>query len=160
MLHMKTIAEIRRANLEKLIQEHDTQNRVAELCGSSAVYLSQIRNRAKDAKTGKPRQMGDDLARQLEKGCGKPPGWMDNLSDQDAARPGGGGDSKGHTMDDAGKERAVYRMTPKQDSRLEALLAEWAKLDDGGKDDLIAAVRMFIAGRRPHQNGQALSVAG
>lgn len=75
---MKTIAEIRLENLELLIEEFETADAVAEACGTSAVYLSQMRNQAKDSKTGKPRQLGDDLARKLEVGCKKEIGWMDH----------------------------------------------------------------------------------
>lgn len=74
---MKTVSDIRRANLEALIQEYGTLEAVAAKGSTSSVYLSQIRNSAKDAKTGRPRQMGDKMARALERGCGKPPGWMD-----------------------------------------------------------------------------------
>lgn len=75
---MKTIAEIRLGNLELLIDEFGTADAVAEKSGTSAIYLSQIRNQAKDSKTGKPRQVGDDLARKLEAGCNKELGWMDH----------------------------------------------------------------------------------
>lgn len=75
---MKTIAEIRLENLELLVEEFETADAVAERCGTSAVYLSQIRNQAKDSKTGKPRQIGDPLARKLETGCDKEIGWMDH----------------------------------------------------------------------------------
>lgn len=75
---MKTIAEIRLENLELLIGEFGTQEKVAELAGTSPVYLSQIRNAAADSKTGKVRQIGDPLARKLEEGCNKEIGWMDN----------------------------------------------------------------------------------
>lgn len=75
---MKTIAEIRLDNLEVLIAEFGTQDRVAELAETSPVYISQLRNKAKDSKTGKHRQIGDPMARKLEAGCGKELGWMDN----------------------------------------------------------------------------------
>jgi hypothetical protein len=78
---MQTIAQIRLANLEGLIKEMGTQERVAELGGTSSIYLSQIRNQALDVKTGKPRQMGDKMARKLEIGCKKAPGWMDNYQE-------------------------------------------------------------------------------
>ena len=54
---MKTIAEIRLDNLRLLISEFGTQDRVAELAGTSPVYLSQILNGAADSKTGKVRQI-------------------------------------------------------------------------------------------------------
>jgi hypothetical protein len=75
---MQTIDEIRRANLEILIEENGTQDKVAELGLTSPVYLSQLRNQTPDTKTGKLRQMGDPTARKLEAGCGKERGWMDN----------------------------------------------------------------------------------
>lgn len=74
---MRTVAEIRRENLIALADEAITMDRVAELSGSSAVYLSQVRNRTKDAKTGRPRELGPRLARRLEEAFGKPRGWMD-----------------------------------------------------------------------------------
>lgn len=74
---MKTVAEIRRENLEILALEFGTVDAVAEKAATSPVYLSQIKNRAVDSKTGRPREMGTKVARKLEKGCGKQPGWMD-----------------------------------------------------------------------------------
>lgn len=76
---MQTVAEIRLVNLALLSKEFGTQDKVAELGHTSPVYLSQIANHAVDSKTGKPREMGDALARKLEIGCGKPRGWMDNV---------------------------------------------------------------------------------
>ncbi len=74
---MSTIAEIRLANLELLIQEFGTQDEVAALASTSPVYLSQVRNRAMDSKTGRAREMGGIVARKLEAGCKKDKGWMD-----------------------------------------------------------------------------------
>lgn len=39
--------------------------------------FSQIWNRAPDSKTGRPREMGTDLARKIEDVFGLPTGWMD-----------------------------------------------------------------------------------
>lgn len=75
---MKTIAEIRLDNLELLIEEYGSSDAVAELAETSPVYLSQLRNKALDSKTGRARQIGDPLARKLEIGCKKEVGWMDN----------------------------------------------------------------------------------
>lgn len=74
---MKTISEIRLQNLELLITEVGTAEQLAEQCDLSAIYLSQIKNRAIDVKTSKPRNLGSQAARKLEKGTGKPQGWMD-----------------------------------------------------------------------------------
>lgn len=39
--------------------------------------LSQIKNQSAHHKTGKPRAMGDDLARRIESALELPEGWMD-----------------------------------------------------------------------------------
>jgi hypothetical protein len=74
---MKTIGEIRLENLELLIAAEGTLDAVAEKAGTSSVYLSQVRNGARDQKTGRPRQMGDQMARRLETAFDKALGWMD-----------------------------------------------------------------------------------
>lgn len=74
---MKTVSEIRLQNLELLIAEAGTAELLAERCDLSAIYISQIKNRAIDAKTSKPRNLGAQAARKLERGTGKPQGWMD-----------------------------------------------------------------------------------
>ena len=81
---MKTVSEIRLQNLEELIAEIGTAELLAELCDLSPIYISQIKNRAIDAKTGKPRNLGAQAARKLEKGTGKPQGWMDREHSSDA----------------------------------------------------------------------------
>lgn len=74
---MKSVSEIRLANLEILLREVGTAEELAERSGLSSVYISQIRSRAIDRKTGKPRNLGGQAARKLEQGVGKPLGWMD-----------------------------------------------------------------------------------
>lgn len=63
---MQTIGDIRRANLELLVAEYGTLDALAEAVGTSPIYLSQIRNKYPDAETGRPRQMGGQLARRPE----------------------------------------------------------------------------------------------
>lgn len=74
---MKTVAEIRRSNLESLVAELGSLESVADAGSTSSVYLSQVKHQTIDRKTGKPRQMGGAIARRLEVGCNKPKGWMD-----------------------------------------------------------------------------------
>ena len=74
---MRTIGEIRRENLELLIVRAGSLDAVAGAAESSPVYLSQIRNRAQDRKTGRPREMGSAMARRLESAFKVDPGWMD-----------------------------------------------------------------------------------
>ena len=75
---MKTIAEIRLDNLTLLIEEFGSQDEIARRAGTSPVYISQLINRTPDFKTGKPRQVGDPMARRVEAGCEKEVGWLDN----------------------------------------------------------------------------------
>ena len=87
---MRTIAEIRRANLELLIRAEGTAGAVAGRVGTSEVYLSQLRRGTPDAKTKRPREMGTGLARRLEAEFKKATGWMDEAhysAQSDANRP-------------------------------------------------------------------------
>jgi phage repressor protein C with HTH and peptisase S24 domain len=74
---VQTFASIRLANLERLIEEAGSLEKAAAAADTSSVYLSQLRNRAIDRKTSRPRDMGSAMARRLELAFGKPPGWMD-----------------------------------------------------------------------------------
>lgn len=84
---VQTIAETRRQRLQMLIDEFGSLaalNDRLERARTDAT-LSQIKNRSPHHKTGKPRSMGDDLAREIETRLGKPEGWMDTppgLSEQ------------------------------------------------------------------------------
>jgi len=74
---MQTNDEIRRENLEVAIKRLGTAAKLAEAAKTSAAYLSQIRNRTPDSKTGTPKMMGDAMARRIEVALGEPHGWMD-----------------------------------------------------------------------------------
>ena len=87
---MKSAAELRLENLETLVQEAGSAAALARASGVSPEYLSQIRNRAIDKKTGKARNLGNQAARRLEDGMGKPLGWMDTshaAEDRQSASP-------------------------------------------------------------------------
>lgn len=71
-----TVEDNRLENLKLLIKEFGSAAEVARLSGTAASYLSQIINRV-PSRTGKPRDIGAELARKLENGCGKFKGWMD-----------------------------------------------------------------------------------
>ena len=77
---MQIVSETRRARLSILVKQHGNSlaalNEVLGLDRTDAT-LSQIRTQAKHSKTGKPRVMGDDLARKIEEKLNLPVGWMD-----------------------------------------------------------------------------------
>lgn len=74
---MQTNDEIRRENLELAIKRLGSAAKLAEAASTSPAYLSQIRNRTPDSKTGTPKMMGDAMARRIEAALGEPHGWMD-----------------------------------------------------------------------------------
>lgn len=75
-MNQRKIRETRLRRLQQLIDEFGSAAEVARRSETSAAYLSQLLTRVKTAK-GATRGMGDDVAAALERGCGKPPGWMD-----------------------------------------------------------------------------------
>lgn len=80
------IKEIRRENLLVLLEEFGTATSLASAAGTDAAYISQIKSK----KT--KREIGDNLARRLEKAGGKTRGWMDQLHrHQKEAESHGGG---------------------------------------------------------------------
>ena len=77
---MQTISETRLARLTILVKRHgDSLAQLNEALGLSRTdaTLSQIRTQAPHSKTGKPRIMGDDLARKIEERLSLEHGWMD-----------------------------------------------------------------------------------
>jgi hypothetical protein len=78
--------QIRLENLKILVTENRTIAAVAKLADTAEAYLSQILNSV-PLPSGKTRGVGDELARKLESGCGKPVGWMDQRHDETGLAP-------------------------------------------------------------------------
>ncbi|QWA09823.1 hypothetical protein GTU79_21315 [Sodalis ligni] len=74
---MKDIDEIRRDNLRHIEQECGGPSATAELVGMSPGQFVNLRDGAKDSKTGKARGMRKETARRIEVAAGKPKGWLD-----------------------------------------------------------------------------------
>lgn len=111
---MKPVSDIRRENLEKIVKEMGTLEAVASIAKSSSIYLSQIRNGALDAKTGQPRGMGNDIARRIEAGAGKPTGWMDQQHDHRLPAETGGylvGHAPAAAVPGTAEQMAGYSLT-------------------------------------------------
>lgn len=70
------VAQIRLTNLHRLIDEAGSLQQLADQAGTSYDNLWQIVSGTL-LPSGKPRGVGNVLARRLEEGCGKPVGWMD-----------------------------------------------------------------------------------
>jgi hypothetical protein len=76
---VQTIAETRRQRLQMLTEQYGSLAALNEKLGLARTdaTLSQIKNKSAHHKTGKPRSMGDDLARKIEAAFDLPEGWMD-----------------------------------------------------------------------------------
>ncbi|OZI17950.1 S24 family peptidase [Bordetella genomosp. 7] len=87
---MRDIDEIRRANLRRLEAEFMGPAATAKALGMSPAQFTNLRDGAKDSKTGKPRGMRKETAWRIEDAAGKPRGWLDTVhSDEEAANPTG-----------------------------------------------------------------------
>lgn len=77
---MKTIEEIRHAWLSKLIEKHGSIAALNEALGRARTdaTLTQIRNMAPNTRSGKVRNMGSELAREIEEKLGMERGTLDN----------------------------------------------------------------------------------
>lgn len=80
-MQIPDIQAIRRANLILLLQEcgsgRGSAAKLSRLTGVPQPYISQLK-KATVHSSGATRTMGDDTARALESGMGKPRGWMDH----------------------------------------------------------------------------------
>lgn len=114
---MKTIDLIRHENLLQLISEAGSVQAVASKAGKSNAQISQLKTRSTHSGTGKPRSVGDMLARELEKAFNKPLGWMDAP----------------HSQDDAGKlSLSTAIIPPPQDYLLIPMMGAEPKMGMGG----------------------------
>lgn len=74
---MKTIEETYRERLQILIEEHGTQAQLGKLIDKSPAQISQWINGSPDSKTGKPRSLKSETAREIEKALKLPKAWFD-----------------------------------------------------------------------------------
>jgi hypothetical protein len=79
---MKTIDEIRHANLLALIEQAGGEKAgpaaLAAKYACDESYIKQLRAQYKDSKSGTPKEIGNKTARRLEDCMEKERGWMDN----------------------------------------------------------------------------------
>jgi len=77
MSRMKDIDDIRRDNLRRIEKECGSPSATASLLKMSPAQFANLRDGAKDSRTGKPRGMRKTTAREIEINAGKPVGWLD-----------------------------------------------------------------------------------
>lgn len=90
---MKTITEIRRENLIEILKDFRTIAEFNETMGRKRTDPSfgMIKNQQVNPNRGKPRIMGDKLAREIELRLNLPDGWMDSThytNEEDAYKSG------------------------------------------------------------------------
>ncbi len=76
-LRMETIEDVRRNNLRYLVKKMGSVRAVADTLGKSSAQISQWLNASPDSKTGKPRNISTQSAREIERILDKPRGWFD-----------------------------------------------------------------------------------
>ena len=74
---MKDIDEIRRENLRRLESEYGSTTAAANAAGMSLSQFANLRDGARDSRTGKRRGMRKETARRIEENACKPAGWLD-----------------------------------------------------------------------------------
>lgn len=148
---MKLIGQIRRERL--IVLQRETGLSYADInfkLGRSRRdgTLSQIANKAPNSRTGKPRQMGDEQARELETAFDKPEGWFDRDPDFDDLL-------NQHTLLIAAEKTGVYDTWPFQSVSRERFM----RLPEEEKrriEALIEGQVIYIESRlHEHQTGKA-----
>lgn len=131
--------EIRKLNLLLLIDEVGKKSDLAKIADTDPAYISQILSKKN------PRNIGDDLARKLEKGCRKPRGWMDTYHDKTPTKqtalqqPTDSNAAPTTTLEDNGQWTELAHLmataTPRTHAILETIAQAWR---DGAltEDDL------------------------
>ncbi|QBQ98185.1 hypothetical protein [Paraburkholderia pallida] len=115
---MKDIDEIRRTNLRLLEEEYGSPTSVANALSMSLAQFANLRDGAKDSKTGKKRGMRKETARRIDSAAGKPDGWLDV-------------DHSAQPIDNVSKSKREP--------------AGWEKLDESGRLQVEAFIRGLLA---------------
>lgn len=129
---MKTCAEIRHANLLRLIREAGGEDALATRYGCEASYIKQMARQYKASDTGKEKGMGSATARKFEVLSEKERGWMDHEHDD---------------PDPIGNIRQF------RDRDIAAVAAMMEATDARGRIMALAAVKIALAGYRPDAAG-------
>ena len=112
---MKDIDQIRADNLHLLQKEFGSASATADRLEMTLSQFQNLRDRAKDSKTGKPRGMRKETARKIEDRAGKHSGWLD----------------LDHSDDGPGRILSIYqRLSPARQSAAEQSLLGLLALED------------------------------
>jgi hypothetical protein len=138
---MKDIDAIRRENLRLIETDAGGTTEAATLCGMSPSQFANLRDGAKDSKTGKPRGMRKETARRIEAAAGKQPGWLDvdhSLASQPGAplSPSNIGPTPSLAQALETVANALSRVPPEKRQALVAVLSTYAANPQGEEGSL------------------------
>ncbi len=146
---MKTIDDIRRENLRQIERESGSPSAAAARLEMSPSQFSNLRDGAKDSKTGKPRGMSSSTARRIEGKAGKPSGWLDQHHGSVDSAAAGTSAVNVHQLAE-----------PPEDPLKTELLELFSQLGREDKIKWLGDLRGYVRAMRPHSYGAASAVAG
>lgn len=120
---MKDIDDIRRDNLRLIEEAVGGLAAAAKLVGMSPSQFANLRDGAKDSKTGKPRGMHKSTARRIEAAAGRPQGWLDIDHGESPATTGGATGSAQENIQQAALAAAYQRADAGTRAVVDALLS-------------------------------------
>ena len=134
---MKTIEETYRQRLQMLIDEYGGQGKLSEAINKSASQISQWLNASPDSRTGKPRSLKSETAREIEIATGKPRAWFDQPLDSVMMLGDGYIVPEGYIKFSVLNVKATMGVGTLDDSPIEivdfvAVAESWAKTHFGG----------------------------
>lgn len=120
---MKDIDDIRRDNLRLIEEAVGGLAAAAKLVGMSPSQFANLRDGAKDSKTGKPRGMHKSTARRIEAAAGRPQGWLDINHGESPASTAGATGSAQENIQQAALVAAYQRADAGTRAVVDALLS-------------------------------------
>lgn len=130
---MLDIDEIRRANIKTIETEVGSAATLAKLADMSVSQYVNLRDGAKDSKTGKPRGMRKGTARKFEIAGKKTPGWLDQDHSQSPAK-----NTPAIAADAAGTATAFQ---PRRRKEVEEILKILGAVSDVGLGMILSSAR-------------------
>jgi hypothetical protein len=129
---VRDIDQIRRDNMRIIEKECGGPTEAAHKVGMSPAQFSNLRDGAKDSKTGKARGMRKETARRIEAAAGKPMGWLDRPLEEEGAPP-----------ESASAAHAVHRK-PSLAESLEVLAESCASADANLRSSVAQVLDLMV----------------
>lgn len=141
---LTTIEEIYRSRLKLLIKRFGKQAELAKAIGKSPSQISQWVNASPDSKTGKPRCMERQTAREIERMLQLPDGWMDQPVEGDVIPPTTGLQEKLATYDIVSFPSSQPITEPSASSSLEIISKFMSRLNGLDRNIAKSAIEYLL----------------